>query len=318
MKGYSFHPDLPSKNVLNIIMLNGGDGSGKDTIARKFIEAQARALVLAGIATRPFMRVGFADPLKIMTHVLYGLEHSYEPTIFEDIKNEACEQFQGATPRSEYINMAERVLKPFYGRSVFARTAALSLYNRYMLLSRPFLQHTPVQSHDIIVTDLGLPEELLFPFLVAAIFDSHVNCQIYNVKRIGSSHEIDGRKEITEKELHAYFIKCLAAVTDGIKDFYYDHYIMKHVRNMLNMEDPDPRIFMSFEREPILNAVLNRQFDSNPPTLHSRQTNGVAFSFQRLENNGNFSVPLSVLLRRVMPSIDSAELQRALEYAETC
>ena len=226
MSAPNFHKLLPNKPVLDVIFLNGGNNSGKDSLARLFINAAGVAIDSMKVAQsqkpKRFYRIGFADILKSMTHLSRGL--LTDPQQFEAVKNLPCREFQGSLPRDAYIEMAERVIKPFYGRSIFARAAAFRIRTKSNKLHRGKLVN------NFVVTDLGFSEELIFPFMLASMFDVHVRCHVFNVKRTGSNHDTDARKEITQQDLRAYFIKCLTAIADNKTDFFYDHYVLKHAQ----------------------------------------------------------------------------------------
>lgn len=294
----NFHHQLPNKPVVDILFMNGGDGSGKDSIARALVN------VMPHLGKPNMLRVGFADPLKIMTHCLKGLP--LNASAFELVKNAPLRQFQGETPRSEYIQLAEKVLKPFYGRSVFARASAYALRNLY----------ENALPGNLIVTDLGFPEELIFPFMVSALFDVHVNCHVFNVKRDGANHEKDARREITKRELTAYFIKCHAAIVDGITDFFFDHYVLQHMWHMLGDDDIEQPL-ISFNRDPVLETLTKNKFDNTKRPLQSDvRTNGVAFKFATVENNSELLHPVKAIIKSIWPRFSDGEIESTMIFSK--
>ncbi len=93
---------------MNIILLNGPPGSGKDWAGLALLPYQAQHLYK------------FATVLKDAMHTLLGM--SLAPTdMFEDDKNTPNPVFFGLSPRQAYIALSENFAKPTFGPSFFGQ-----------------------------------------------------------------------------------------------------------------------------------------------------------------------------------------------------
>jgi len=131
-----------------VIIFNGPPRSGKDTsaaISMRFLESIGKDSF--------FYR--FAFPLKQATHALFGIKTPLDNSeYFDNCKDLPNEAFLGGTPRQAYINMSEKMVKPFYGKYFFGRVAIKSIEKMKQGVSDPVIV-TPDGGFDIEVDCLA-------------------------------------------------------------------------------------------------------------------------------------------------------------------
>lgn len=159
-----------------VIIFNGPPRSGKDTSA----SIAMRYLTFHG-ENAFFYR--FAFPLKQATHALFGIKVPLDNSEhFDDCKDKPNEAFLGGTPRQAYIDMSEKMVKPFYGKDFFGRVAIKAIEKMTKLKSNCFVV-TPDGGFDIEVTCLAKeygPQNIL----------------VIHLYREGTSFAIDSRSYV--------------------------------------------------------------------------------------------------------------------------
>lgn len=137
---------------MKAVFLNGPPGSGKDTAANALMASAIWNAHFKGVKFKPY-HMKLATPLKAAAHCLFGLPSDIPTEYFDDCKNIPSPDFFDETPRSVYIALSERFMKPEYGKASFGRIftrrikAATSMG---LSTDEPF----------IICSDLGFDEEL--------------------------------------------------------------------------------------------------------------------------------------------------------------
>lgn len=99
---------------IRIILINGPDRSGKDTLA----EIIGASLRKQGEAVHV---VRLADPLKAAAAALYGLPADF---IKDEDKGTPLAELGDECPRDIWVSLAEECIKPNWGANFFAKTAA--------------------------------------------------------------------------------------------------------------------------------------------------------------------------------------------------
>lgn len=103
---------------MNIFLLNGPPGCGKDTVGKMLAQMLPGKTVVAK----------FAEPLKLATHgviaILNGLKEVEGPDAHENDKDRAQSLLNGFSYRDAYIAMSERFCKPLFGDAYFGNLMA--------------------------------------------------------------------------------------------------------------------------------------------------------------------------------------------------
>lgn len=96
--------------MTKVLLLNGPARSGKDSLARFLVRGFSGTV-----------RIGFADHLKRLAHVLCFGPPGYDmdPNAFDAVKEVPKLEFAGMSPRQFYIHVSERVCKPLFGEGYF-------------------------------------------------------------------------------------------------------------------------------------------------------------------------------------------------------
>lgn len=121
---------------MHCIFFNGPPGSGKDTACDAVDELttpiddddddEVSIETLTTLLNREHLSLKFAEPLREAAHALFGYPergHDY----YEETKNFPALDFFGLTPRSVYIALSERFVKPAFGEEFFGKIAARTL-----------------------------------------------------------------------------------------------------------------------------------------------------------------------------------------------
>jgi hypothetical protein len=98
---------------VRIILINGPDRSGKDTLARLLSVSLERQGEIVEI-------VRLADPLKAAAAALHGLPIDF---VLDERKEEPLDELNGKSPREVWVSLAEECVKPCWGPEFFAKTA---------------------------------------------------------------------------------------------------------------------------------------------------------------------------------------------------
>lgn len=125
---------------MNIYLLNGPPGCGKDTAGAML------ANMLEGCTLK------FAESLKEATHrMLAGFVGNgivpFDWDAYEDCKDAPNPDFFGVTPRQMYIAVSEKLLKPLLGHGFFGREMALRIGALW-------------DAGSVVITDCGFQEEV--------------------------------------------------------------------------------------------------------------------------------------------------------------
>lgn len=155
---------------LKIVILNGPSQSGKNSIARVFLN------------NYDGFHMQFSRPLKDAVHAFLGL-YNCKHDEFDDTEDEISARFREQTPRQAYIDMSDFVKKA-YGIDILGkliRNRIINTYHRMNLRPRKGYISKPV----VILAECGRIEELTpllkeFPSQSFHIFRMHR--QGYNFK----------------------------------------------------------------------------------------------------------------------------------------
>ena len=153
-----------------IILFNAPPRAGKDTGADYVTER----LHLYNPAN-----LKLAAVLKDMTHRLYGLGN-IKFNHFEDVKDQPRAEFLGITPRDAYINVAEKLLKPVHGQTIFSE----------MLIKQ--IKALPDQTDVVVISDLGFQQEIDY---FATQFDNN-DLLVVQIERDGCDYSKDSRETV--------------------------------------------------------------------------------------------------------------------------
>lgn len=96
---------------MKLILINGADRAGKDTLA-EMLEERCNAHAFS-----------LAEPVKRVTRSLIEqvtLQNDHK-TFFEGKKDESLKILNGHTPRDLWIKLAEDLIKPIWGDDIFAK-----------------------------------------------------------------------------------------------------------------------------------------------------------------------------------------------------
>jgi len=158
-----------------VVLFNGPPKSGKNTacdILHHKYDAE---------------HYSFAEPLKILTHQFFGLT-SIGSDRFEQQKSTPLPEFKNMTPRMAYIYMSEQIVKPFFGKNVWAERLVASI------------QHDIAKNYCngfAVVSDLGFPYEL---DPIVETFGGE-NVFIVRLYRTGCDFASDSRQYVNRPDL---------------------------------------------------------------------------------------------------------------------
>lgn len=156
-----------------VILLNGPPQSGKDCVAG-FLRNEYGAQV-----------VRFSTPIKAFAHARYGLVTTVDA--YEHVKDESCDEFDGRTPRSVYIEVGNAL------RSFTSNLGVAALAANIVLESHASL---------FVIPDCGFPEER-DAFKVDLIGFGLV-ASLVRVTRPGCDFSSDSRRFLAGYEHHIH------------------------------------------------------------------------------------------------------------------
>lgn len=187
---------------INVIILNGPPGSGKDTLADILIsELEARS-------PGQVHHLRFKDELYAATAEHYGVALDYLMKVSTDTKLKELPQepLGNISPREALINVSENIIKPKHGEGYFGSQLGQrisSIHNRHVygwsLRSDLYF----------VISDSGFYEELY------ALLNSRIDTMVYvRLNREGKSFKKDSRKYLQEGVVNAISEYC--GVTDSV------------------------------------------------------------------------------------------------------
>lgn len=167
---------------MKIVIFNGPPRSGKNTAA----DYAHRQCVRDDLKNASYqsLRLNFADPLKEITHIIYGLK--VDKDYFEHWKDTPLPEFSWKTPRRAYIEVSEERMKPTFGKDVFGQIFCRTLRN---LKDKPDV---------VFVSDGGFKEE------VEVIVDQfgENSLRLIHLTRPGCSFANDSRSYVCPERLY--------------------------------------------------------------------------------------------------------------------
>ncbi len=172
-----------SKKLL--VLFNGPPRSGKDTAAER---------VVAAIGAE---HIKLSAQLKDMTHGLYGIV-DVKFDHFEDVKDKPNDAFLGLSPRDAYINVAEKLLKPIHGDTIFA--------------AKTLNEYEKSKAEIVVVSDLGF--QLEYNYFRRKLPSEQI--LVVRVERPGTDFSKDSREYVESKFEHTYHL-----VNNSSIDKYY-------------------------------------------------------------------------------------------------
>lgn len=97
---------------VRLLLINGPDRSGKDTLADLLSVSLERQGEIVKI-------VRLADPLKAAAAALHGLPIDF---VWDERKEDPLDELNGKSPREVWVSLAEECIKPCWGPEFFAKT----------------------------------------------------------------------------------------------------------------------------------------------------------------------------------------------------